>query len=49
MDLGQVEAADVIRLAGLGVHRTGLTPAHYGAAVGDADRTTKQADAAVSS
>jgi hypothetical protein len=47
MDLAQAQTRGAARFAGRG-HRVGFTPAQHGAAVADADRTTEQADAAVS-
>ncbi len=48
MDLAQPQATGAACVAGRGVHRVGLTRAQHGAAVADADRTTVQADGAVS-
>ena len=48
MDLGQAQATGAACFAGRGLPRVGLTRAQHGAVVADADRTTEQADGAVS-
>ena len=49
MDLAQAQATGAAWFAGRAVYRVGLTRAEHLAVVADADRTTVQADGAVSS